>query len=196
MKTSKLFVYGAIASSLLIISCQKNLKESTFPVKEEQTSISARQENPTPSTSFSVPYIVELVSHDQVGNNWEWVWSVKNSNPGNGKRGTVQDLSHWGINLGDGNCNYSSEIVGAAYSSNGTNWTTFNPTIKIDPSQSCMTSPVLKFDFGTTGSSKSFYKLIVSNENAAGNVSAYYKSGTNTGCGIFGIESIVCGSVR
>lgn len=196
MKTSKLFVYGAIASSFLIISCQKNLKDNILPVQNEQTEISARQESPTPSSGFSVPYIVELVSHNPVGNNWEWIWSVQNSNPGNGKKGTYQDLSHWGINLSDGNCNLTSEIVGAAYSSNGTSWISFSPSIEIDPSQNCMTSPVLKFDFGTNGRSKSYYKLVVSNEYASESVPAYYKSGSATGCGTFSIESIGCGFVR
>ncbi|MGH2553986.1 MAG: hypothetical protein ACRDEB_09725 [Chitinophagaceae bacterium] len=196
MKTINVFTFVATASTLLIISCQKNSKENILHLEKEQTTLSARDANPDPSQSSSIPYTVNLENSSQVGSNYEWIWSVTNNNPGNGKKGTFQDLSHWGIKLDEIGCNYSSQIVGAAFSHNGTSWTYFNPAIKTDPSQNCMTEPVLKFDFGTTGSSPSYYKLIVNSENQPSPVQAYYKSGSVTGCGTFSIESIGCGFSR
>jgi hypothetical protein len=55
-----------------------------------------------------------------------------------------------------------------------------------------MTTPVLKFDFGTNGSAKSYYKLVVNMDYPAGPSPAYYKSGNNTGCCTFTFNGIGC----
>jgi hypothetical protein len=124
------------------------------------------------------------------GGNWEWIWSVQNPNPGNGGGGTVQNLSHWGMQFGS--CIVWSSVLSAAYSGDGITWTAFTPLYQVDPSQSCMTSPVLKFDFGTIGSAKSYYKLVVSQDYSVGVVPGYYKSGANTGCCVFNFNGISC----
>lgn len=202
MKTIKLLFFGAIASTTLFVACQRNVKEITFPVSEDQnaqasnTSSYGRDESPSAGQCNSSAYNIVLESRTLVGSNWEWIWSVQNSNPGNGKNGTVQDLSHWGMQFGS--CIIMPYITGAAYSSDGNNWTSFTPVYQVDPSQNCMTTPLLKFDFGTSGSSKSYYKLIMNQEFPVGSTPGYYKSGSTTGCCTFNFSGVSCedGDIR
>ena len=194
MKKAFQFVLGTIVSILIITSCQRNSSAETFAEKNSKTL--AITEPSTVMSRSSIPpgacnpnaYTITLESHSQVNGNWEWVWSVQNPNPGNGKNGTVQNLSHWGMELGT--CVNWSSVVGAAYSSDGSTWTGFTPSYQSDPSQGCMTTPTLKFDFGTTGSAKSYYRLVVNRDFTAGPVQGYYKSGVNTGCCTFVFSGI------
>jgi hypothetical protein len=135
-------------------------------------------------------YEIALESITPVGSNFEWVWSVRNLNPGNGNGGTVQDLSHWGMQFGS--CFNFSSIVGGAYSGDGVNWTSFTPNYQVDPSQSCMTTPVMKFDFGTVGAAPSYYKLVLNQNYHYVIVPGYYKSGKKTGCCVFNFPGIGC----
>lgn len=175
MKTTRFALLGLIASIFVNIACQRNLQKE-FPAPLSQT-------NQKPSKSIGVnpdAYTITLIDPIQVNGNWEWVWSVKNSNPGNGKNGTVQDLSHWGMQFGS--CIDWSSVVSAAYSSDGIHWTNFSPSYKVDPS-SCILAPVFKFDFGTSGSKASYFRLILNQEYAIDDYAqGYYKSGTITGC--------------
>lgn len=141
-------------------------------------------------TSACGTYTIALETITQVGSNYEWVWSVTNPNPGNGNNGTVQNLSHWGMQFGS--CFSWSNVVGAAYSTNGVNWTSFTPSYSVDPSQNCMTTPVLKFDYGTTGTNSTYYKLILNADYQPGYVPGYYKSGQRTGCCIFNFNGVGC----
>jgi hypothetical protein len=205
MKKIQLVFTGATFAIIIMIACQKaalrepnDQQNNVINPATAVTGNSARGDI-LPETGSCNPnaYVVTLESHSQVGSTWEWVWSVQNSNPGNGNGGTIQDLSHWGMQFGP--CNVMSSVVGAAYSSNGVTWTNFTPVYEVDPNQGCMTTPVLKFDYGTTGSAKSYYKLIVNNdfEEAASN--GYYKSGVKTGCCTFTFQGIGClseGGVR
>lgn len=195
MKTIVLKLAGALASVLLFAACQKNAHlENVMAASEEAqlSVISSKTEEILPSSGTCNPnaYIVTLESRTLIGSNWEWIWSVQNSNPGNGNNGTVQDLSHWGMQFGP--CFIWSSVVSAAYSSNGTSWTNFNPSYSIDPSQSCMTTPLLKFDFGTSGSSKSYYKLLLNTYYLVGVSQGYYKSGNRTGCCTFSFAGVGC----
>ncbi|WP_026898894.1 hypothetical protein [Daejeonella oryzae] len=135
------------------------------------------------SVSAASPYSVRLASVTKVDGGYEWIWQVQNFHPGNGKNGTVQDLSHWNLDLGD--CVELGDITHAAFSGNGTSWTKFQPSLKEDKSQDCYKENILKFDFGTSGSKISYYKLVVSKKLTRNSVLAVYKSGKNTGCGIF-----------
>jgi hypothetical protein len=143
-----------------------------------------------PQASCTIPYIITLESITPDNGNYIWVWSVKNPNPGNGNNGTVQDLSHWDMVLN--NCGPTgaqlSDIVSAGISSNGSSWSNFTPTLQQDPSimNTCgiATGNVLKFNQGTSGSAKTYYRLVVSRDfevNYSG--VAYYKSGNRTKCG-------------
>lgn len=166
--------------------CQKPL-DVTHTDENNHTVAGIQQANNTCNPNA---YVITLESITQVNNLWEWVWSVRNPNPGNGNNGTVQDLSHWGMQFAS--CFNATHISGAAYSSNGSVWYSFNPVIKTDPSQKCMTTPVLKFDFGTKAGNKSFYKLILSANYFPGNTSGYYKSGARTGCCTIEFTGVSC----
>jgi hypothetical protein len=85
-----------------------------------------------------------------------------------------------------------SAVVGAAYSADGITWTSFVPVYQTDPSQGCVATPVLKFDYGTVGSAKSYYKLVLNQSFPIGASFGYYKSGANTGCCTFTFNGIKC----
>lgn len=188
----------ALHSSLLAIgllsvsffwSCQKSVNNDQLPKNinsAEGQAAAATACNPN-------AYVITLESVSPVDGKFEWVWSVRNPNPGNGTNGTVQDLSHWGMQFGS--CFNASHVVSAAYSSNGSSWHSFNPTIQVDPSQGCMTAPVLKFDFGTSGGNKSYYKLVLNGSYQSGPVPGYYKSGRKTGCCTFQFTGVACGII-
>ena len=152
----------------------------------------------------SVPYRITLESKTDNGNGtYTWIWSVENKNPGNGNGGTFQDLSHWNIQLANNCCPAPvnpcggikaqlSDVVSAATSTNGTSWQSFSPTLKPDPSiRKCnapigaQSVPMLKFDVGTNGTAKTYYKLVLSDDFGV-DVSAVsiYKSGSRTQCGL------------
>ena len=136
------------------------------------------------------PYAVRLASVKKVDGGYEWIWEVQNFHPGNGSNGTTQDLSHWNISLGK--CVVIKDILKAAYSSDGTSWTSFKPELKEDKSQDCFKESIFKFDYGTKGSKISYYKIVISKNVTKSNVRAVYKSGSKTGCGIFEICGFGC----
>lgn len=196
MKRFQLFAFALITSSVVFVSCSReahrdvlNNRETTATLADEPVSnYAGRPGNSGPCNPDA--YVVTLESKTQVAGGWEWIWSVQNPNPGNGSNGTAQNLSHWGMQFGF--CFNPASMVSAGFSSNGTNWTNFTPSYQPDPSQPCMTTPVLKFDFGTSGTAKSYYKLVVNTDYATGTANAYYKSGGNTGCCTFTVPSISC----
>jgi hypothetical protein len=191
MRKLNLIIAAMIVMVLFTTSCEREALERPAV---QQNSNSTALTTATPSQSAAKrtaasetcnpdAYTVTLESRSLVDGNWEWVWSIQNINPGNGNNGTAQDMSHWGMQLGD--CVDPASIVSAGYSSNGWDWSAFNPAYQTDPSQGCMTTPVIKFEFGTQGSNRSYYRLVVNQEYSAGFMPAYYRSGTNTGCCTF-----------
>ncbi|HZI52898.1 MAG TPA: hypothetical protein VFD56_04325 [Chitinophagaceae bacterium] len=197
MKTNRLILLGTVVSFFAIVSCQRNYKEELLapettvnpalnPTVNQQ--FVQRRANPT-TASNSEAYTIELIGPNQVNENWEWVWSIKNNNPGNGQNGTVQDLSHWGMSLGS--CLDWTSVLSAAYSNDGTNWISFTPAFQVDPS-SCLNVPVLKFDFGTQGSKTSYFRLILNSWYPVGGAVGYYKSGRKSGCIPFYFNGIGC----
>jgi hypothetical protein len=194
MKTTRInTTIIATVFSLFILSCQRDAhKEMAQPVSTEQMTTDGADRKPAPSGDCNPnAYTITLESHAFNGTGWDWIWSVQNPNPGNGNNGTSQDLSHWGMRLGT--ClSDLSHVTGAAYSADGTDWTTFTPSYGTDPSQGCMTTPVLKFDAGTTGSNKTYYRLTVDQFYPVSNSLGYYKSGGNTGCCTFLFAGIGC----
>lgn len=175
-----------------IFSCTKNAKD--ISIRDNVSPEIAGETNSGNQTSqtTSSPYIVTLEGRvDNGDHTWTWTWSVQNPNPGNGTNGTAQNLSHWGFVLGS--CVNFADVTAAGYSFNGTDWTNFSPSYAVDPSQSCMTNPVFKFDIGTTGSAKTYYRLVMSANYAVDPYAqGYYKSGSRTGCGLFQFSGIGC----
>ena len=143
----------------------------------------------------SGPYDVVLESVTNNGDGtYSWLWSIQNPNPGNGSDGTVQDLSHWTFD--PGLCLIADNIVSAAYSNDGE---IFNEILELgfnkDPSNDAWSfgKDLFKFDFGTSGSDKTYYSLTVDkNFKVDPNAVGYYKSGGTTGCGEFCFEGIGC----
>ena len=169
----------AIAVMVAVVSCKKEAKKSSV-VKEKLVAQKCLQGVKSPASTY--PYNVYLFSvTDNQDGTFTWEWRVRNLTPGNGKDGTVQDLSHWGITLGA--CVKPENILSGEYSGNGTSWTPFTPEFKVDPSQDCFTEKNVKFDFGTVDSDISYYRLVIDVDVTHTTVTGYYKSGKNTGCG-------------
>lgn len=182
------FLSLAIAVAVIVFSCNKN--NSVHPGASAGNS----SFNATSVSAVSLPavsncttaYVVTLESITQVGSNYEWVWSIQNPNPGNGSNGTIQNLSHWDITLGE--CLEFSDIVSGATSTDNITWTSFTPSYQQDMSMqnfcNVNTDSVIKFDVGTSGTAKTYCKLVISkNLSVDMDALAYYKSGVNTGCG-------------
>lgn len=185
MKRTLLFSMAAYAL-LLTTGCQKSSSDTEAGISTTATDKKQAPDGPCNPNA----YTITLESKTLVNGNWEWVWSVQNPNPGNGNNGTTQDLSHWGMQFGS--CFNAAHLVSAGYSNDGTSWNSFNPSYKADPSQDCLTTPVVKFDVGTSGSAKTYYKLVVSHNYQTGASTGYYKSGNRTGCCTFTFTGIAC----
>jgi len=132
------------------------------------------------SSFFAGEYNAQLVSHTQVGANYEWMWTVTNPNPGNGTNGTMQNLSHWSLAISD--MVTDNDLVQVAYSTDGITWSDLPAHFAIDKSQECYAGTVLKFDYGTTGGAPTYYKLVVNKDFPEGPSTANFKSGSKTGC--------------
>jgi hypothetical protein len=182
----------------LVVSCQQNAHREIFIAQQIQAAdipapvVQTANKGGTNGTCNPDAYTITLESKTLVNGNWEWVWSVQNPNPGNGSNGTVQNLSHWGMQLGS--CIDFSTIIGGATSPDGVKWTSFVPTYRSDASQGCMGAPVVKFDYGTSASDKSYYKLIVDRDLQQGLVPGYYKSGSVTSCCTILFMGFACGA--
>lgn len=186
MRTNQ-FLISAFLLVLVSVGCQRDVKNLSIKSNEEAA---MRPTVPTGPCNSNA-YLVTLESKTLTGSNWEWIWSVKNPNPGNGTNGTSQDMSHWGMQFGT--CLVWSDIVGAAQSADGITWTSFTPAYQVDPSQSCVTTPVLKYSMGTSGAAKSYYKLVLSkNYSVAPSAYAYYKSGARMPCCSFTFNGVGC----
>ena len=132
------------------------------------------------SALFDNEYDAQFISTQQTGANYEWVWSVANPNYGNGTNGTMQNLSHWSLAISD--MITINDIVSVAYSLDGINWTSLPVSFAIDKSQECYLGTVLKFDYGTSGTAPTYYKLVVNRDLPTGYSTTNFKSGQRTGC--------------
>ena len=137
-------------------------------------------------------YNISLVSrtYNATENQTTFVWRVVNPNPGNGNNGTVQDLSHWGFSINqcpDPNDALNEESIvraGTGSSPDPNTHSSLNVGLHVDNSQQCINTPVLKFNRGTSGSAPRYYSLVLHGNWGTGNLNAYYKSGSRTGCGL------------
>ena len=189
MKSNRIIAFMAIASIAIAIGCQRNAKD--IVAKENPSSAGAKGGQQVNAPCNPNAYVVTLESVTEVNGNYEWVWSVRNPNPGNGNNGTVQDLSHWGMQFGT--CLVWEHVIGAATSTDGTNWSAFIPSYQVDGSQNCLTTPVLKFNVGTHGGAKTYYRVTLSEDyDVAPAAFGYYKSGSRTGCCTMTFAGIGC----
>lgn len=180
------------ATALIFSGCEKKQAEEINQQEKLMAQCAKDLQMSAGGVSVSAvsPYSVHLASIKKVDDGYEWIWQIQNFHPGNGTNGTAQDLSHWDISLGS--CVGIEDIVKAAYSSNGTSWTSFKPELKQDKSQDCYKEKIVKFDYGTKGSKISYYKIVLSKNVTKSSVSAIYKSGSKTACGIFEVCGFGC----
>jgi hypothetical protein len=175
-------------AALVFFGCQKSSVQNPASFDApEFAPVQVIESGITANPACSGPFLITLESVTlNLNNTYTWTWSVQNTNPGNGLNGTTQNLSHWNLRLGS--CIVMNDVIGATMSSDGTNWTAFTPTYVQDPSilNTCnlSTGSVLKFELGTNGSAKSYYRIVIS-KNVAVDLDgiAFFKSGIRTGCG-------------
>src|SRR5687768_10279407 len=148
MRTTKLIV-SILLFFVVFYSCQQEVLE-TLPERNQ------------PQPDCTTPYIFKLEGEypnaDAPGT-WTWVWSVYNPNPGNGTGGTAQNMSHWGFRVNS--CFNWPAIESADFSFDSTNWTSFTPTYGPDNGQICTTDSVFKFNAGTSGTAKTYFRIIL-----------------------------------
>ncbi len=137
-------------------------------------------------------YAITFLGMEQVGNNYQWTWSVANPNPGNGTNGTLQNISHWSLPL----CaTAEAALVSAEYSYNGTTWTSISINMDRDPSiRVCTSVDVLKFDIGTSGTAPLYCRITFNrlfNINPA-SVSYIKTGGGLQGCNMYTYTGVGC----
>ncbi|MCD6064020.1 MAG: hypothetical protein K0R82_1931 [Flavipsychrobacter sp.] len=184
----------AIASLALLCSASCK-KQSTSSLDNNRTSLTGSVTAALDTSECTSPYLIVLESVTLVNGNYEWVWSIQNPNPGTGNDSTVQDLSHWDIELS--NCLEFEEVVSAATSTDGVNWTSFQPTYQPDKTiKSVSSGDVIKFDVGTSGSAITYYKLVIIPDlHVDMQGTSYYKSGQKTGVGMQCFPGPGCGEM-
>jgi hypothetical protein len=182
----KLILVASVAI-VTLFACQKS-EFLTPKNSSENIALSEGLNSNTTSPAFNI----ELKSSNVVnGSNFEWVWKVTNGSFG-------KDISHFNftdfticevISLKDA-------LVGAAYSTDGINWTTSTVAWERDPSingagrnQDCFGGDVMKID---AGQSTIYYKLILNEEFGVGdnNSNGYWKSSTS--CGLISYDGPTC----
>src|SRR3954449_6257453 len=85
-------------------------------------------------TSCGFKVTTEVVYNSPQAGQTTFRWTIQNTNPGNGKNGTFQDLSHLCQRL-NASVNPASRLSGGSYGP--------------DKSQDCLSGNLLKFDQGT-----------------------------------------------
>jgi hypothetical protein len=182
----KLIIVASVAI-VTLFACQKT-ELLTPKNSSENIALSEGLNSNTTSSAFNI----ELKSNNVVnGSNFEWVWKVTNGSFG-------KDISHFSFT----NFNICEDIklkdalVGAAYSTDGINWTTSTVAWERDPSingagrnQDCFGGDVMKID---AGQSMIYYKLILNEEFGVGdnNSNGYWKSATS--CGLISYDGPTC----
>ena len=123
-------------------------------------------------------YLINFIGKSIEGTNETWTWSLSNPNPGNGINGTLQDVSHWSIQLSPA---AEAALVSTEYSFDGVMWYSASTSVDRDPTiKACTNSDVLKFDVGTTGGAPTYYRTTFSQ---AFGVNPYATSWIKTGSG-------------
>ncbi|MEP6700775.1 MAG: hypothetical protein ABJA85_05645 [Bacteroidota bacterium] len=181
MKKIKLFASAVLVSFIALISCQREGKE--LLKSEAITAISASNCNYTCS-DYQVNLTVDKTTEP---GHTIFIWSITNPCPGNGKNGSLQDLSHWDFLPGQCLDDNWQDVLQASYKYGNGSWNIINPLPVIEPDPSlrkggCYGDDVFKFNQGTSGSTTTYYKLVLNGNWGTGNLDLYFKSGVNTGC--------------
>lgn len=156
-------VKGAFAcvalASAAIFGCQKTSLD-------EMGNAQALRTPGTTSSRCELYNISVAKTYDATLNQSTFTWTLVNTAPGNGKDGTTaQDLSHWDMQL----CERAAQNI---VSSTGS-------YIAVDPSMPCVSGSILKFDYGTSGSTPTVYTLVLTGKYSIGSATGYFKAGTD-----------------
>ena len=195
MKKVIVLAFVAVATIFAFYACKKDVNSNSSTEGEIATKPPVQQ----PPGSSCANYSVTLDRTYEDGKT-TFIWTITNPNPGNGQNGTIQNLSHWNFIPGcpgnDGLEQNWDDIDAAYYSTDGgTTWNLISPTPELapDPSQTCTNLNVFKFNYGTSGSQPTLYKLVLfGNYSADANNTAVFKSGANTGCCVRTVPGIGC----
>ena len=168
--------------AIAFFSCQKETTSSA----SNELSASARK---TPTTSASCSdYVVTLAAVDYTSEPGHsiFTWSIQNPAPGNGSNGTLQNLSHWDFVPSECLEDNWQDVLSASYNQ-GAGWVTISPLPTIEPDPSlvkfgCTSGDVFKFNQGTNGSAITQYRMVLTGHWGTGDMTVFFKSGTNTGC--------------
>jgi hypothetical protein len=188
MKKTKLMFGGALLALTMFFACERNISTRDKTVDEVQTSVSLSSQSIAAINCSNYTVDASIMYKD--GSTYV-IWQVTNPNPSN----TSQDLSHWDWFLPE--CISFDKVLGGyyttSYSADFSTWTSFTPTNQVDPSQSCSTANVVKFNTGTSGAASTWYavKLQGTAYSLADGVNqGIFKAGTT--CCTKDIEGVVC----
>ncbi len=205
MKTVTYSFLSLALAAAVFFGCKREVSTTA----STDLSLTAKGKPPiTPSSECG--YTIGLVS-TPAGGQTEFVWTIANPNPGNGKNGTIQNLSHWDFvaeacdNPDNNIVNNWDHIALVAYRYGTTgDWQLLyttdptdvypNPPVPApDPSiTGCSGANMFKFDQGTSGSTPTQYKIVLDGSWTKATTTAWFKSGANTGCCTQQIEGIGC----
>jgi len=160
--------------TLSFFSCKKEINN-----KESLTA-----NKPVPGYNCANYNVSLAVAHEN--GNTIFTWTVTNPNPGNGSGTTLQDLSHWDFVPSTCLDQNWQDVISASYNT-GSGWVAITPLPDIEPDPSlkkdgCYGADVFKFDQGTSGKTPTMYQMVLDGNWGTGDLHAYFKSGTNTGC--------------
>ena len=183
----KLIIVASVAI-VTLFACQKT-ELLTPKTSSENIALSEGLNSNTSSPAFNI----ELISDNTVnGSNFEWVWKVTNGSFG-------KDISHFNFNDFTicEDISLRDALVGAAYSTDGVNWTSSTVAWERDPSingagknnQDCFGGDVMKIN---QGQATIYYKLILNEEFGVdeNNSNGYWKSSTS--CGLISFDGPTC----
>ncbi len=171
--------------TLAFLGCKK---------EKNDPSVTSDAGKPSGGSESCTGYEVTL-SSSYDGVNTTFTWKIVNPKPGNGSNGTIQNLSHWTFDATGCLETYWASVISASYKyGDAAEFTLISPTpqIKPDPSQKCTTANVFKFDFGTSATTATYYQLVLSGNWSTAKHTAYFKSGTNTGCCSKEVDGVGC----
>jgi hypothetical protein len=190
--TGKTLMVASLAV-VTLFACKKTSDDAT------DSSALSKKAPTSENTSCAAAYPTTLVGgagvYNQEDGNTTFIWEVYNINPGNGKgnNGTYQNLSHFSIHVTECAQNLWADIVSVSYKVEGAEGFTPLPGVLYKPDPTiCTLDDVLKFDVGTTGTLKTYYKLVLDGNWTTETNTAYYKSGNNTGCCTAQIAGVGC----
>jgi hypothetical protein len=192
MKQIKLFTSLFIFSLAIAIGCKKETEPVKPPIPPEEFIIPEVSNTNLAGDICSKPYEISLVRRGlRADGNWEWIWGVKNTSPGDGTKGTLKDITSFAITLPE--CIKLSNIKASyAFVIHGPDQyhTGFTPTYQPDNTfKDCSISsvdvtqgkPVVKFNFGTRGNVITYYEIILDKEYPINpNGVCFYKSACST----------------